>query len=137
MASPITFASNKSVICHGAGAVHLVDYEPGTKIWTGQPNTEDFDDPIEAIKRACELGLSPGETTTFWPEGKFYDPAGKRFVDAPADVPIWEPDGDYPQDAVVRHQGQTWLHISGKQGAPDEVYDIDAGTGDWIPVTLP
>lgn len=70
MTNPITFQAAKTVICHGGGAIHLLDYQPGTKIWTGQPTVEDFDTPIEAIQRYVELGGDIQETKHLWPEGQ-------------------------------------------------------------------
>lgn len=87
MSNPIAFASPKSVICHGAGALHLLDYRPGTKIWTGQPNVEDFDDPLECIKRYRELGGDIRATKDLWPEGKVPTESGGvlAWVNVPAD----------------------------------------------------
>ena len=128
-----TYQAAKIVICHGPDAVHFVNCLPGTVLSTGQPQVEEFDAPLEAIQRYITLGGAAGDTSSVWPKGQLYNPITKAFADLPAEVPTWTADGSYPLHAVVMHNGKRWLHISEQQNEPDEIYDIEAGTGDWCP----
>lgn len=132
---PITFTTSKCLILHGHSNTPdpvLLDYTPPSKVWSAQPNVEDFDDAHAAITRAIELGVPALLTVEFWPRGQSLNLATKQLVDH-GPIVEWTDSGAYPIAAVVTHNGQSWLHISDRQGPPDDVYDLTAGSGDWCP----
>ena len=43
-------------VCHGPNAVHYVELNSGSNMSSGQPNIEQFDNEVEAVARATELG---------------------------------------------------------------------------------
>ena len=70
---PLTFPTPKYIILHGHSntpAPVLLSYNPPAKVWTAQPNVEDFDDAQAAITRAIELGVPPLLTTSSGLQGK-------------------------------------------------------------------
>ena len=113
----------------------LVVADPGTKIATLHPNRADFDvlsDAIEAAKAAgADLETCKGAAAI---SGMFIHPVSDALEPLPESIPDWDENGDYPEGAVVSHEDRYWVHISDQQGEPDEVYDAEAGTGDWVPV---
>lgn len=51
------FSTDKWFVCHGIGsAVHFCELTAGSKLTTGQPNVEEFDDKASALTRAKALG---------------------------------------------------------------------------------
>ena len=48
--------NNTYYVCHGPDAVHYTESDEASKITSGQPNIEKFDNEQEAIARAEELG---------------------------------------------------------------------------------
>lgn len=50
------FITTKWLVCHGSGAVHLVELSPGSVLVTGQQTTESFDISETALTRATALG---------------------------------------------------------------------------------
>ena len=97
---PITFPTTKCIILHGhanAPGPVLLSYTPPSKVWTAQPNVEDFDDAQAAITRAIELGVPPLLTQEFWPVGKTFNLATKQLVDLPDPIPAWDAATTYHQ----------------------------------------
>jgi len=43
-------------VCHGNGAVHFIELNPGSVFESGQPNIETFSDKTSGLVRAKELG---------------------------------------------------------------------------------
>ena len=128
-------ASDLFLIAGDDADAQLVALPAGSALMSGQANFDQFTDAMAATKRALEIGVKRGATYPFWPEGKTYNPVPPgSWVDNPDRPPEWAADGSYPLHAVVIHNGKRWLHISDAQGEPDDFYDIDAGTGDWIPL---
>jgi len=135
----LTYPTPKYVVLHGhaVAPVVLIAYEPPSKISTGQPNVEPFDDPQDAIDRAIELGVPPLLTSEFWLRGQAFNFKTKRLVTLPDPIPEYDAEHHYhPGDVVLDADGNHWLKISDAQGSPDEVFDLQAGTGDWVPFHL-
>ena len=97
---PITFPTTKYIILHGHGnEIDLcccpTHHHP--KVWSAQPNIEDFDDAQAAITRAIELGVPPLLTQEFWPVGMSFKLATKQLVDLPDPIPAWDAATTYHQ----------------------------------------
>lgn len=149
---PITFPTSKYIILHGHANTPdpvLLDYTPPSKVWTAQPNVEDFDDAQAAITRAIELGVAPLLTTEFWPHDKALSLATKQLVDLPDPIPAWDAATTYQSGDVVTYtltedvDGETlstellFLKVSDTHpSVPDMTFDLEAGTGDWVAFDL-
>ena len=136
------YPTSKYVVLHGhANAPYaLITYDPPSKISTGQPNVEPFDDAQAAIDRAIALGVPPLLTTEFWPHDKSFNLVTRKLVDLEP-ITDWDATVTYQPGAVVRHtvsqDGEdielTFLKISDAHpSVPDLTYDLEAGTGDWV-----
>lgn len=137
------------VVLHGdGGPVSAFVVEPGVAVTSGRSGFETFDDPATAIARLKELdpnysvgqdNLAPsGMVALTDADGDPVLVGGKmawvRAENGVVELEAWDADGDYPIWTAVSDGGQSWLHISDRQGRPDEVFDIAAGTGDWVPL---
>lgn len=147
---PISFSTSKYIVLsgHATAAASIMRYDPPGKVYTAHPNVESFDDPQAAIDRAIELGVPGLLTQEFWPEGKSFNVATGKLVDLA--IEDFDPGAHYQPGAVVRYtitedvdDGEggteqvstelTFLKISDAHpSVPDLVFDLGAGTGDWI-----
>ena len=60
------FSSDKWFVCHGIGStVHFVELTAGSKLTTGQPNSEEFNDKASALTRAKALGYEEEDVITY------------------------------------------------------------------------
>ena len=59
-------SSDKWFVCHGIGStVHFVELTAGSKLTTGQPNSEEFNDKASALTRAKALGYEEEDVITY------------------------------------------------------------------------
>lgn len=133
MSLSYTATADVTVICHGAGRVHVLDLSPGEGITTGQPQMEEFTDPAAA---AAWLAAHAPLQLTDSPR------VLAHLVPDPDALPLWNETTHYAIGAIVRYSVTgtelTFLKISDAfPSIPDLVFDAKAGTGDWVPCVLP
>ena len=133
-----TIADTGYVVLHGhATAPPLVlSINAGEKVSTAHTTVEKFDTLTAAIEKALEVGVSPATISLLAPAAKrpLFNPVDKSWMALPPDLPDWTGDGTYALNQLVLHDGRVWLHISDRQGEPDDTFDLRAMTGDWLPV---
>jgi hypothetical protein len=101
----LSYPTRKYIILHGHpdAPYALVTYDPPSKISTGQPNVEAFDDPQAAIDKAIEIGVPPLLTQEFWPHDQAFDATTGKLVPLPSPIPEWASGTTYQPGSVVRH----------------------------------
>lgn len=128
------------LVFHGADGIPpvLVDYLPPDVVVSAHTTVEPFVNPQDAIDRALELGCSPLDTQVFWPHDKTFNAEDGRLYDLPVEIPVFDPEADYPAGSVVRYSAGEpapellfLKAVSGGRQVPDLEQDAIVGKGDW------